>query len=640
MRAARRAHAQKKSLVFFQVGTSATGQAMIRSHTGALAGNTEILRAFLRRCGIVQADSYDQFVETIELLANAPFDTTLGDEVVLVSGSGGSAAVAADCLDAAGMTLATLDTATSERLRAILPEFAQRRPIRSTPPASSTTIPALLPALFEAMFAQPGRPIIAATVNVAPVDRMRRIAGAIADAARTSGRTIVAYQSSPLGPLDEEIVRTLHAADVPVLMGIQNAMGALKQLKQRRDFALRAASLPAGEAKAVVRADESDAAGFLSARGRRWRRRAFPVVEAALAASAQEAAALMRKFGQPVALKAEAPGLLHKSDLGCVKLNCATESEVVAGYDAVVANAEGGGLHARRRAGAADGVGRRGMLRRHHRRSALRPGDRVRPRRHLRRAVARDRHRDGAADDRRCAAHDPAASKARRSSPARAAGRRATSRRWPIAWSISAVSPWRMPGASARSISIPSSSSRKARAWSRSISRSSPSPQPSGAHAMSYKDLIYDVRDQIATITLNRPDRMNALSRNLEAELHRAFDEADADPEVKVIMLTGAGAAFCAGFDQQPATPGQQRGGDPDRQVDRRIHRVLARSATARASRNGSTCGGSARRSSPRSTAGPWAAASGTSSPPTSRSRPTRRCSRSPRCATSRTRAS
>lgn len=79
---------------------------------------------------------------------------------------------------------------------------------------------------------------------------------------------------------------------------------------------------------------------------------------------------------------------------------------------------------------------------------------------------------------------------------------------------------------------------------------------------MSYQDLIYKVEDKIATITLNRPDRMNALSRGLEAELHRAFDEADADQNAKVIVLTGAGAAFCAGFDQQ-ATPGQQRGGDP-----------------------------------------------------------------------------
>ena len=57
---------------------------------------------------------------------------------------------------------------------------------------------------------------------------------------------------------------------------------------------------------------------------------------------------------------------------------------------------------------------------------------------------------------------------------------------------------------------------------------------------MSYKDLIYSVEEKIATITLNRPERMNALSRNLEGELHRAFDEADADRAVKVIILTGS----------------------------------------------------------------------------------------------------
>jgi len=79
---------------------------------------------------------------------------------------------------------------------------------------------------------------------------------------------------------------------------------------------------------------------------------------------------------------------------------------------------------------------------------------------------------------------------------------------------------------------------------------------------MSYQDLIYDVRDQIATITLNRPDRHNAISPNLEAELHRAFDEADADPSVRVIVLTGAGNAFCAGFDMG-ASKGKTRNTDP-----------------------------------------------------------------------------
>lgn len=342
MQAARRAHEQKKSLVFFQVGTSATGQVMIRSHTGALAGNTEILRAFLRRCGIVQADSYDQFVETVELLANAPFDTTLGDEVILVSGSGGSAAVAADCLDAAGLRLATLDAATSERLRAILPEFASpSNPIDATGVVYDD--PALLPALFETIFAQPGRPIIAGTVNVAPVDRLRRIAGAIADAARTSGRTIVAYQSSPLGPLDDEIVRTLHAAKVPLLLGIQNAMGALRQLKLRRDFAIRSAEMPLDDVQPIVRSNDPMPQDYISAQ-RALKAAGIPVVEAALAASAQDAVAIMHKLGQPVALKAEAAGLLHKSDLGCVRLNCKAESDVVAGYEAVVANAESAGF--------------------------------------------------------------------------------------------------------------------------------------------------------------------------------------------------------------------------------------------------------------------------------------------------------
>ncbi len=79
---------------------------------------------------------------------------------------------------------------------------------------------------------------------------------------------------------------------------------------------------------------------------------------------------------------------------------------------------------------------------------------------------------------------------------------------------------------------------------------------------MSYQDLIYVVEESIATITLNRPARMNALSPNLEEEIHRAFDEADNDGAVRVIILTGSGQAFCAGFDQGPNKSGR-RNSDP-----------------------------------------------------------------------------
>src|SRR5215510_9857132 len=77
------------------------------------------------------------------------------------------------------------------------------------------------------------------------------------------------------------------------------------------------------------------------------------------------------------------------------------------------------------------------------------------------------------------------------------------------------------------------------------------------------QEILYSVEDSIATITLNRPDRMNALTHELEAELHRIFDRADADRAVRVIILTGAGRAFCAGYDQSTTDKSGSRHSDP-----------------------------------------------------------------------------
>ncbi|MCA9112838.1 MAG: enoyl-CoA hydratase/isomerase family protein, partial [Planctomycetaceae bacterium] len=66
---------------------------------------------------------------------------------------------------------------------------------------------------------------------------------------------------------------------------------------------------------------------------------------------------------------------------------------------------------------------------------------------------------------------------------------------------------------------------------------------------MAEPTVLYDVSQGIATITLNRPERLNALNSQLEAELFDAFQSADRDDEVRVIILTGAGRGFCAGAD-------------------------------------------------------------------------------------------
>ena len=76
---------------------------------------------------------------------------------------------------------------------------------------------------------------------------------------------------------------------------------------------------------------------------------------------------------------------------------------------------------------------------------------------------------------------------------------------------------------------------------------------------MSYSTLLYAVTDRIATITLNRPDRLNAINDAMPRELRLAVETADADPDVHVIVLQGAGKGFCGGYDLQHYA---ERGGE------------------------------------------------------------------------------
>lgn len=64
-----------------------------------------------------------------------------------------------------------------------------------------------------------------------------------------------------------------------------------------------------------------------------------------------------------------------------------------------------------------------------------------------------------------------------------------------------------------------------------------------------YEEILYDVADPVATITLNRPSQLNAWTDRMAAEVKHAFAAAEADPRVVVIVLTGAGRGFCAGAD-------------------------------------------------------------------------------------------
>jgi enoyl-CoA hydratase/carnithine racemase len=80
-----------------------------------------------------------------------------------------------------------------------------------------------------------------------------------------------------------------------------------------------------------------------------------------------------------------------------------------------------------------------------------------------------------------------------------------------------------------------------------------------GENSAGYRQILYEVSEKIATITLHRPDRMNAWTPIMERDVRHAMEAAAADDNVRVIVLTGSGRAFCAGADMEGL-----KGLDPD----------------------------------------------------------------------------
>ncbi len=94
---------------------------------------------------------------------------------------------------------------------------------------------------------------------------------------------------------------------------------------------------------------------------------------------------------------------------------------------------------------------------------------------------------------------------------------------------------------------------------------------------MAYQHLIVDRRDHVATLTLNRPDAYNALNLALGRELFAAVLEVDDDPEVRCVVITGAGKAFCAGGDVKDFADSLDRIGAMVKELTTYMHGAISR---------------------------------------------------------------
>jgi acyl-CoA synthetase (NDP forming) len=332
---------RKKPIIVVKSGRSKVGARAASSHTGALAASDVAIDALLAQSGVLRAGSVEELFDLAMAFGGQPLPVTR--RVAVVTNSGGPGILAADALEAQGMSVAELDARTVERLRPILPEDASlRNPLDLMASAS----PRGYRAALEALLSDPGIDAIM-SIFVPPLGiRQEDIAEAIV--AAKSGENhkpllavLMGRQGLPQGKAE------LHAVGVPAYIFPESAARALGAMCRYREWRERPLPVPEplevdapaaqgilARARAAGRArlDEIEARDLLAAYG-------ILTPEAVLATTEDEAIHSADRMGYPVVMKVMAPAILHKSDVGGVRVGIGNAPEARDAWREIMAGA-------------------------------------------------------------------------------------------------------------------------------------------------------------------------------------------------------------------------------------------------------------------------------------------------------------
>ena len=320
-----------KPIVALKSGRSAAGARAIASHTGkALAGSEMTVDALFTQAGVVRTGGLAELLDVCALLGTQPLPA--GDRVAIVTNSGGPGILCADALDAEGMQLAELSAGTRAALAALLPAAASHaNPVDMLATASREEYARTIPVVG----ADAGVDAVIAIYTPTGLDNPDDVLAGIAAGADALGRPVplgaVALTPNPGSLLEGE------RAHVPVYGFPEDAARAMAHAARHARWRGR----PEGAAPefADVRPEEGAAviAGGLAAGGgwldadrvdRLLRCYGIQPVDSRIAGSPDAAGRAAADLGGAVALKAITGGVLHKTDVGAVRLGLVGERVV------------------------------------------------------------------------------------------------------------------------------------------------------------------------------------------------------------------------------------------------------------------------------------------------------------------------
>jgi acyl-CoA synthetase (NDP forming) len=316
-----------KGAVIMKVGTTEVGSRAAQSHTGALAGTSEAWEAALRRAGVVSASGPVELLDLATAIDLCP--PAVGKRIGVLTMSGGAGVVLADQINRRGLELASFDDGLTAALAGLMPGYAAiENPVDYGGVYGDTdTIGRALELIAEA----PGVDAVVMFVGPAPAI-FDTIAGQIAAVAASNRKPVLAVWPG----VPRRIRETLRTAGVPVYEdpnGAVDAAAAVVAAAQALpdDLPVPAALPIAGSGEL----SERETKALLEAAG-------LPVSRDRHATTAAEAAAAATEIPGPYAVKVEADGLLHKSDVGAVLLGVSRDA-LPAAFDRVTEAARAAG---------------------------------------------------------------------------------------------------------------------------------------------------------------------------------------------------------------------------------------------------------------------------------------------------------
>jgi len=326
-----------KPVLAVKAGRSAAGARAASSHTGALTAADAATDALFAQCGVLRVDTVEELFATAMAFGNAPLPD--GPRVAVVTNAGGPGIIIADACESRGLEVPSLSADTRRRLGSRLPEEASvANPVDMIASATAEDYRNAL----EVVLDDPGvDAVIAAFVppmGIEAEDVSRAIRGVAEGDDKPVMAVLMGREGLPQGMAE------LREANIPGYIFPESAARALSAMNRYRRWRER----PEGEVDEfdVARDRAEDIIAGAARDGREWltEMEAFDLLECygisvarrALARDAEEAAAAADEMGYPVVLKAVAPSIVHKTEVGGVRLDLETADEVREAFGEIV----------------------------------------------------------------------------------------------------------------------------------------------------------------------------------------------------------------------------------------------------------------------------------------------------------------